>query len=374
MFWKKFWKKSEKQEGAAKEAGVKKRLVSPKLAAGIVIIVVAAWGVSALLDLFSESPITPATKLHEEKSTIAPVKELHPAAEHPPAPSPEELGTVPPEPWMATEKQLEKKPHPEHPAPRKDKIKHEVKGAATVVAAIEVMDYELSDRFWGWHPNDLLRLTDNVENYQLGVLDVVRRTSIMLAEKLSRFGGSDKFDHHLENAMNWFMITPTRYWLPSPEDKYSAGLKEMHHYIEMLEKGESKFYARADHLLPLLATYEDLLGSCHHHLIKEKEDDGTPVRWLMVDDYFYFSKGVADAMRNILIAIKEDFKDELNAKGGMKLLDRAIESLGIAAKLNPLIVTNGPKDGILANHRANMAAPISDARYTLQVLQTTMAT
>ena len=174
--------------------------------------------------------------------------------------------------------------------------------------------------------------------------------------------------------MNWFMVTPHRYWLPSPEEKYSAGLQEMHHYIEMLEKGKSRFYARADHLLPLLATYEDLLGSCHHHLIKEKEDDGTPVRWHMVDDYFYFTRGVADAMRTILIAIKEDFKDELSAKGGMKLLERAIESLGIAAKLNPLIVTNSAKDGILANHRANMAAPISDARYALQILQVTMAT
>jgi hypothetical protein len=242
------------------------------------------------------------------------------------------------------------------------------------MATIAVMDYELHERFWGWHPNDLVRLTDNVENYQLGVLDVVRRTNIMLAEKLSRFGGSDKFDHHLENAMNWFMVTPKRYWLPSPEDKYSAGLQEMHYYIEMLEKGQSRFYARADHLLPLLATYEDLLGSCHHHLIKEKEEDGTPVRWHLVDDYFYFSKGVADAMRQILIAIKEDFRDELSAKRGMRLLERAIESLGIGAKLNPLIVTNGAKDGILANHRANMAAPISDARYALQVLQVTIAT
>jgi hypothetical protein len=276
MFWKKFWKKSEKQEGAVKETSEKKRFVSAKLVAAIIMIIAAAWGANVLFTLFTDSPITPTSKLDKKEPVISPAKEVGPSEEKAPALPPDgELEPVPPVPWMAPKQQREKEPPPGHPAPPGDKTKHKVKGVATVMATIEVMDYELHKRFWGWHPNDLLRLTDNVENYQLGVLDVVRWTSIMLAEKLSRFGGSDKFDHHLENAMNWFMITPKRYWLPSPEGKYDAGLKEMHHYIEMLEKGESRFYARADHLVPLLASYENLLGSCHHHLIKEKEDDGT---------------------------------------------------------------------------------------------------
>ncbi|MFH1076193.1 MAG: DUF2333 family protein [Pseudomonadota bacterium] len=360
-----FWKKSQPEKPSKINS-----LVLIKTATAIFIVFLLGWSVITLLGPFEKSPITtPVPQLHEEAETsTSPQTPKSEASdkntEKEQAKHQEDFGTIHPEPWVL----------PSQPKQNSTKIEHQVKGVATVSATIGVIEYEIHERFWGWRANDLIPFTDNVENYQLGVLDVVRRTSIMLAEKLSRFGGSDKFDHYLENAMNWFMIEPSKFWLPSAEDKYNEAIKEMHHYTERLKKGESRFYARADHLIPLLETYTDLLGSCHHHLIKEKEDDETPLRWRRIDNYFYFSKGVADSMRKILIAVKEDFRDELAAKGGTNLLDRAIISLGIAADLDPWIITNGDKDGFLANHRANMAAPISDARYILQVLQVTLAT
>ena len=47
-------------------------------------------------------------------------------------------------------------------------------GIAFIDSAIKPMTYELEDRFWAWRPNDLVRITDNVNHFQLGVLEVTR--------------------------------------------------------------------------------------------------------------------------------------------------------------------------------------------------------
>ena len=248
------------------------------------------------------------------------------------------------------------------------------KGVAFVEATIAALEHELNERFWGWRCNDIIQLTDNVENIQLGVLEVVRRTSVALAERISRYGPTDVIDHNLENAMNWFMIKPTQYWLPSPEDKYNDSIKELRKYAEKLEKGEVTFYTRADNLIPLLLSFADLLGSCDDNLVKTHEDDGSPVSWFKVDDYFYYAKGVAMAMGKILHAVEHDFATVLEARGGTDLLEHAIHACHEAGEIDPWLVTDAALDGILANHRANMAAPISHARHYLDVLAKTLST
>jgi hypothetical protein len=249
-----------------------------------------------------------------------------------------------------------------------------VKGVTFVEAAYATLDSELNNRSWGWRANDLLPFTDNVEHIQRGVLEVVRRTCVALAERISRYGPTDVIDHNLENAMNWLMIKPDQYWLPSPEDKYNEAIKELRAYAERLEKGETRFYTRADNLIPLLLTFADLLGSCDDNLVKTKEEDGSSVSSFKTDDYFYYAKGVAMALGKILHAVEIDFAPILEARGGMDLLEHAIHSLHQAAELDPWLVTNGSLDGFLANHRANMAAPISHARHYLDALAKTLST
>ncbi len=247
-------------------------------------------------------------------------------------------------------------------------------GVAFMEATISVLDYELNDRFWGWRPNDLIRFTDNVENMQLGVLEVVRRTSVVLMERLSRHGVAGSIDKNLENAMNWLMINSDRYWLPSAEQKYNDSLQEFRSYAEKLERGEARFYVRTDTLIPLLGSLADLAGSSDENLVKSYEEGGSPVSWFMTDDYFYYAKGVARAMVRILEAVGEDFSDVLEARHGTDLLNRAVHACHVASELEPWVVTNAPLDGILANHRANMAAEISHVRYFLSVLATSLAT
>ncbi len=251
---------------------------------------------------------------------------------------------------------------------------HLPKGVAFIDAAIQPMDYELNKRFWGWRTNDILNFTDNVNNFQLGVLEVTRRTAVILAERISRTGSTASFDTHLQSAMNWFMIQSDRYWFPSPESKYNAGLDEFRKYRERLLKGKASFHTRADNLIPLLIAYEDLLGSCDQNLVKTTEKDGSPVSHFQADNYFFYAKGVASSMYTILEAIHEDFHDTLEARRGVEVLHHAIESCHQAMEIDPLLITNANLSGTLANHRANMAAPISHARFYLGVLITALST
>jgi hypothetical protein len=341
-----------------------KQFFTVRVIAGILIAVIVLWGLWTVLRLFDKGEPPPV--VHFEEGEL-----LHEAE------APEHPMDVPP----LIDEEAHEAPHevPPHEAPHEvpeTTIPHELKarGVAFVEATISVLDHELNERVWGWRPNDMLRFTDNVENMQIGVLEVVRRASVILTERISRHGPSDIIDKNLENAMNWFMIKPDQYWLPSPESKYNDGLKELRAYAEKLEKGEARFYTRADNLIPLLISFTELLGSCDENLVKVKEEDGSPVSWFKVDDYLYYAKGVATAMGPILHAVEVEFSGVLEMRHGMDLLQHGIHACHVAAEIDPWLVTDAPLDGILANHRANMAAPISHARYYLDVLAKTLST
>jgi hypothetical protein len=248
------------------------------------------------------------------------------------------------------------------------------RGVAFVDAAIRPLEYELRERFWGWRPNDILDFTDNVNEYQLGVLEVTRRTAVILAERISRTGSTASFDHNLEQAMNWFMIKAESYWFPTPESKYKDGLDEFRAYREKLVRGEARFFTRTDNLIPLLSAYEDLLGSCEENLVKTREDDGSEVSFFDADNYFYYAQGVASALVPLLEAVAVDFGTVVESRRGSEVLHHAIESSREASEIHPWIITDSDLDGILANHRANLAAPLSHARFFLGVLIKTLST
>jgi len=213
-----------------------------------------------------------------------------------------------------------------------------------------------------------------VNNYQLGVLEVTRRTSRILAERISRTGSSSSFDPNLERAMNWFMIKADRYWFPSAESKYQEGLDEMREYYHKLERGEAQFYTRTDNLIPLLSAFQDLLGSCDENLVKRYEADGSPVSFFKADDYFFYAKGVANTLHTILQAIEVDFHIMVSREGGLEVLHHAIEMCHQAVEIDPWLVLNSSHSSIFANHRSNMAAPISHARFYIGVLIKALST
>jgi len=250
----------------------------------------------------------------------------------------------------------------------------QTKGMEFVTAVIEPMEYELNERFWGWRLNDILPITDNVNELQKGVLEVIRRSLEELRDSISRTGVSEAFDKNLENAVTRFSFGPDKYWFPSSESEYKQGVKELKIYKEKLQRREAAFYTRTDNLIPLLTAYRNLLGSCDGDLVKHEEKKGYHVSSFRADEYLYYAKGVATALKVILEAIQVDFHDVLAARHCLEDFHHAIESCRIASEIDPWVVTEGNYSGILANHRANMAAPISHARFYLNNVITTLST
>ena len=262
-----------------------------------------------------------------------------------------------------------------HPVAGAPAHKPQPKGVAFVEATINPLRYELEERWWGWRPNDLIDVTDNVNNFQMGVLEVTRRTVVALAERISRTGVTDALNPNLEDAMNWFMVKAGSYWFPSAESKYREGLNELEAYLAKLKEGKATFYTRTDNLIPLLASFEDLMGSCDENLVKEIEEDGSPVSFFSADNYFFYTQGVASAMATVLEAVHHDFLPTLESRhGSEELLHHAIVSCQRAAEIDPWIIMNRDLSSLFANHRANMAAPISHARFYLGQLIKTLST
>ncbi|MFW5901872.1 MAG: DUF2333 family protein [Thermodesulfobacteriota bacterium] len=248
-------------------------------------------------------------------------------------------------------------------------------GVRFVNALIKPINHEVNERFWGWRPNDILNFTDNVNEMQLGTLELTRRTTVALTEKISRAGSASALNPHLENAMNGFMISARSYWMPSAESKYNEAIKDLKKYRQQLVNGQASFYTRSDSLIPLLQTLEELLGSCDENLVKQKEDNGEPVSTFQADNYFYYAKGVAHSMTVILKAVDKEFAKLLEVRGARDIMHHAIESAHHAAQIEPwIMVTEASLNGILANHRANMAAHISHTRYYLGVMIKTLST
>ncbi len=374
------------------------RYKQKRLIAAVLIAVILVWGLSAVLVFFKDSPAnrhassgSSLEASHTSTKPLPPIPTAAPQVEaqktvgsatppytSAPAPPPRQaalLGHTPlpvyPEDEPAPSQHAEESAH--GAIDTRESMENLAPGVALVMALKHPMNHELSTG-WGWRPNDIVNITDNVNNYQLGVLEVTRRTTDVLAKRLSRTGHADAFDTNLQNAMNWFMIKASSLYLPSAEKKYGEGLLELAKYKKRLENGQAKFFTRPDNLIPLLMEYKDLLGSCDENLAKEKEEDGSMVSTFAADDYFYYAKGVASAMHGILEAVAIDFKGTITARHGMVPLEHALHNLARAQNMSPLLITEGSYSGILANHRANMAAPISHARFYLGVLITTLST
>ncbi len=318
-----------------------------------------------------ETPVAAAP--HGETTPAAP----KPAEEKPLIPAPSKEGHTPPVPPAVPPHEAPSIVPPASPVlapPRREPVKGEI----FTDSLIEIMAQQVNKTWFGWRPNSIVfgkfGLTDNVNNIQLGVLEVARRTVVVLNEHMTRFATTEAYNPRVNEAMNFFMVSPDKYWFPSASGKYREAMQDLERYIQDLKVGRARFYSRVDYLIALLSNYKDLLGSSYHNLIKDTEADGKPVSWFMVDDYFFYSQGIALAMAEMLEAVTKEFHQELLKKNSHKLLEDAIHALHEAANLDPWVVTNGSKDGILANHRANMSTYIGEAEHVISTLQQQLAT
>jgi hypothetical protein len=261
-----------------------------------------------------------------------------------------------------------------------------VKGAAfirTNQALIEQMHKN-------WLPNDLFWptvLLDNMPNFQIGELEVVRYNTRVLRDNLSRMRTTDKLDPAAEKAFTSLSNDPYKWWFPSAESKWKEANRGLETFYENLLAGKSYFYPRADNLVELLQQYASLMGGANTRLInaphdidsslavEEQAKDSSEgpkmidinIPWSRIDDNFYYAQGIAYALYESFKAIRIDFLDVLIDKNSLKLVDKILETLK-RCYFEPLIVFNGDPGSIFANHSLNLSGVFNDARQKINSL------
>jgi hypothetical protein len=116
-------------------------------------------------------------------------------------------------------------------------------------------------------------------------------------------------------------------------------------------------------LLRLFQAWSDLLGDAHAMLYQARKPDGSPIYPWDDDDYFYHAQGYAHVMYYMMMAVQREYPQVQKTKPVLAtLFNEAIDPLGKAAMMKPLIVLNGSPDGVLANHRRNLDGYINEAR------------
>ncbi len=248
----------------------------------------------------------------------------------------------------------------------------------------------IEQMYTNWMPNDLFWptiLLDNMPNFQIGELEVVRYNIRVLRDNLSRMRTTDKLDPDVEGAFTSLSNDPFKWWFPSAESKWEKARNNLGNYGKNLSIAESHFYPRADNLVELLNQYTSLMGGVNTRLINAPRDldkaltmdmetnksPGTArmvnidIPWYKIDDNFYYGQGVAYALYESFVAIKVDFMDVLTDKNSVQLADKIIEDLG-RCRFEPLIVFNGNPGSIFANHSLNLSGIFNDARQKVNSL------
>jgi hypothetical protein len=266
------------------------------------------------------------------------------------------------------------------------KLNTKVKGAA-FIKTNEMLIKQISDN---WLPNDLFWptvLLDNMPNFQIGELEVVRYNVRVLRDNLSRMRTTDKLDPSAEGAFTALSNDPYKWWFPSAESKWEKAYDDLGEFYEGLINGTSYFYPRADNLVELLNQYVSLMGGVNTRLInapKRREEvlameedikkgaKGSQlfqlnIPWHKIDDNFYYGQGAAYALYESFKAIRIDFIEVLKDKNSVKLVDKIIEDLR-RCQFEPLIVFNGSPGSVFANHSLNLSGMFNDARQKVSSL------
>ncbi|MFC1883286.1 DUF2333 family protein [Thermodesulfobacteriota bacterium] len=255
---------------------------------------------------------------------------------------------------------------------------------------IKVNEQLIEKLYNNWLPNDHFWPTiflDNMPNFQIGELEVIRYNIRVLRDNLSRMRTTDKLEPSAEAAFTALSNDPYKWWFPRAESKWKLARKSLGKFHEDLLSGRSHFYPRADNLVELLNQYASLMGGINTRLMnaprdikkvltfdEEKGKKGSDLKmvevdipWRKIDDNFYYAQGASFALYESFRAIRVDFIDVLEDKNSVKLVDKILEDLE-RCYFEPLIVFNGDPDSIFANHSLNLSGMFNDARQKINSL------
>jgi len=269
-------------------------------------------------------------------------------------------------------------------------------------ATLITLGNTLLEKRGGYLSNDLMPpgiWMDNVPNWEFGVLTLIRDTTRVYRNDLSRSQSQSVEDKDLSEAEGKFFFDNNSWALPQTEDEYRDGLKLLSSYLNRLADSgqtDAQFYARADNLQQWLAAVDTRLGSLSQRLsasvgkrqlntslagdaaaqqaTASPQDQIVKTPWLEIDDVFYETRGFTWALLHLLRGMEQDFSDVLDKKNARVSLQQIIRELEPTQETlwSPMVL-NGDGLGLLANHSLVMASYISRANAAIIDLRTLLA-
>jgi hypothetical protein len=202
---------------------------------------------------------------------------------------------------------------------------------------------------------------DNKAAFQLGINQVMRRTTTELVDTLGRVRGTSQIDQNLQEARTDMAYDEsTWYWssngprTPTPSI-YRDAIGKLRAFNVALEKCASTFDARADNLQQFLDRIAGDIGSTSD--ILRARLDSSNAGWFdpRADDRFWFAYGQLYAYYGILTAARKDFAGVVAERNLTAIWDRMQEQLRIALDMQPWVISNGNESSALfPSHLATM--------------------
>lgn len=204
---------------------------------------------------------------------------------------------------------------------------------------------------------------DNKAAFQLGINQVLRRTTVELVDTLGRVRGTSQIDQDLQDARSAFAYDE-EYWYfsisnfgpvkPTPTI-YRGGVKSLRAFNDRLANCGALFDARADNLLQFIDRVTGDIGSTSDILRTRIEESDAGWFDPRADDRFWFAYGQLYAYYGILSATHADFADVFKERNLNKVWDRTAEQLRSSLDIQPAIISNGNEASwIMPSHLATM--------------------
>jgi hypothetical protein len=217
---------------------------------------------------------------------------------------------------------------------------------------------------------------DNMPNYQQGMVAAIARFTVEMRDQVGRERGTSQDDVDLREAAGrlqfpgdkWIIDLATSPWpQATSEEHYRTARRHLTNYNVRLGDGRATFERRSDNLLAMLDRLALDLGSSSAVLDQRiNEQSGNPFD-SRADDIFYSIKGQAYAYSMLLRELARDFGGLIRDRDIGPLWTNMLASLDHAAEMEPLVVLNGPPDGILfPSHLASQGFYILRARQQMR--------
>jgi hypothetical protein len=230
-------------------------------------------------------------------------------------------------------------------------------GSRAVGMATALIGRETEDTTWvankPWiFPSSAL---DNMPNFQIGLMYALSRFAIEMTDVLGRTRGSSQVDEDLDKASGLlkydgkiWIWEPSTSLMPtaSAEKQYISAKKSLERYNTRLGEGNAIFDKRADNLIAFLDRVGADLGSASASLDAQAITSNAGWFDTNADDVFYATKGRLYGYYLLLRELGVDFQEVIAEKNVENVWQQMLESMRIAAEMDPLIVSNGASDGL----------------------------